>query len=131
MKENQPRNGYDLSTTIGKLTLRNPVMPASGTFGYAAEYAPFIDLNRLGAIVVKCITPKPRMGSFPHRLAEAPSGTVCTIGLQNVGIDRFIEEKMPRFRVCRRCLRTLLPMESKLHLCASRILTRRYAIPFD
>jgi len=88
----------DLSVRIGKLTLQNPVMPASGTFGYAAEYSPFIDLNRLGAIVVKCITPKPRMGSYPHRLAEAPSGTVCTIGLQNVGIDRFIEEKMPYLR---------------------------------
>lgn len=88
----------DLSVRIGKLTLQNPVMPASGTFGYAAEYGPFIDLNRLGAIVVKCITPKPRMGSYPHRLAEVPSGTVCTIGLQNVGIDRFVEEKMPYLR---------------------------------
>ena len=90
--------GYDLTTTIGGITLQNPVMPASGTFGYAVEYAPFIDLNRLGAIVVKCITPKPRMGSHPHRLAEVPSGTVCTVGLQNVGIDRFIEEKMPFLR---------------------------------
>jgi dihydroorotate dehydrogenase (NAD+) catalytic subunit len=73
-------------------------MPASGTFGYAIEYAPFIDLNSLGAIVVKCITLKPRMGSYPHRLAEVPSGTVSTIGLQNVGVDRFIEEKMPYLR---------------------------------
>ncbi len=92
------RNGCDLTTTIGTLTLQNPVMPASGTFGYAIEYAPFIDLNSLGAIVVKCITPQARMGSYPHRLAEAPSGTVCTIGLQNVGVDRFIEEKMPYLR---------------------------------
>ncbi len=92
------KNEYDLTTRIGNLTLQNPVMPASGTFGYAAEYAPFIDLNRLGAIVVKCITPKPRMGSYPHRLAEVPSGAVCTIGLQNVGVDRFIEEKMPYLR---------------------------------
>lgn len=92
------KNGYDLTTNIGKLTLQNPVMPASGTFGYAIEYAPFIDLNSLGAIIVKCITLKPRMGSYPHRLAEVPSGTVCTIGLQNVGVDRFIEEKMPYLR---------------------------------
>ena len=92
------KNGYDLTTKIGKLTLQNPVMPASGTFGYAIEYAPFIDLNSLGAIVVKCITPKPRMGSYPQRLAEVPSGTVCTIGLQNVGVDLFIEEKMPYLR---------------------------------
>jgi dihydroorotate dehydrogenase (NAD+) catalytic subunit len=92
------KKGYELTTTIGKLALQNPVMPASGTFGYAIEYAPFIDLNSLGAIVVKCITLKPRMGSYPHRLAEVPSGTVCTIGLQNVGVDRFIEEKMPYLR---------------------------------
>jgi dihydroorotate dehydrogenase (NAD+) catalytic subunit len=92
------KNGYEIKTTIGKLALQNPVMPASGTFGYAIEYAPFIDLNSLGAIVVKCITLKPRMGSYPHRLAEVPSGTVCTIGLQNVGVDRFIEGKMPYLR---------------------------------
>lgn len=88
----------DLSVQIGKLTLKNPVMPASGTFGYATEYAPFIDLNSLGAIIVKCITPKPQIGSYPHRLAETPSGSVCTIGLQNVGVDQFIEEKMPYLR---------------------------------
>ena len=92
------KNGYNLTTTIGKLLLQNPVMPASGTFGYAIEYAPWLDLNRLGAIIVKCITLKPRMGSYPHRLAEVASGTVCTIGLQNVGVDRFIEEKMPYLR---------------------------------
>jgi dihydroorotate dehydrogenase (NAD+) catalytic subunit len=88
----------DLSVQISKLTLKNPVMPASGTFGYAIEYATFIDLNSLGAIIVKCITPKPQIGSYPHRLAEAPSGSVCTIGLQNVGVDQFIEEKMPYLR---------------------------------
>lgn len=73
-------------------------MPAAGTFGYAIEFAPFIDLNRLGAILVKSVTLKPRLGSYPHRLAESPSGTVCTIGLQNVGLQRFIEEKMPLLR---------------------------------
>lgn len=88
----------DLSVQIGKVSLRNPVMPASGTFGYAIEFAPFIDLNRLGAILVKCVTLKPRLGSYPHRLVEAPSGMVCTIGLQNVGLQRFIEEKMPFLR---------------------------------
>lgn len=88
----------DLSVHIGKVSLRNPVMPAAGTFGYAIEFAPFIDLNRLGAILVKSVTLKPRLGSYPHRLAESPSGTVCTIGLQNVGLQRFIEEKMPLLR---------------------------------
>ncbi len=94
-------NGYDLTTTIGKITLQNPVMPASGTFGYGIEYAPFVDLNSLGAIIVKCITLKPRMGSYPHRLAEVPSGAIATVGLQNVGVDRFIEEKMPYLRQLR------------------------------
>ena len=88
----------DLSVKIGKMTLKNPVMPASGTFGYAVEFAPFIDLDALGAIVVKCLTLKPRVGSFPHRLAEVASGSVCTIGLQNVGVDRFVKEKMPFLR---------------------------------
>jgi len=88
----------DLSVQIGKVSLRNPVMPASGTFGYAIEFAPFIDLNRLGAILVKCVTLKPRLGSYPHRFVESPSGMVCTIGLQNVGLQRFIEEKMPFLR---------------------------------
>ncbi len=88
----------DLSVKIGKMVLKNPVMPASGTFGYAVEFAPFIDLDRLGALVVKCVTLKPRVGSYPHRLAEAASGSVCTIGLQNVGLDRFVKEKMPLLR---------------------------------
>lgn len=88
----------DTTVRIGSLTLKNPVMPASGTFGYAMEFRPFIDLNRLGAIVVKCITLEPRLGSHPHRLVETPSGSVCTIGLQNVGVDRFITEKMPFLR---------------------------------
>jgi dihydroorotate dehydrogenase (NAD+) catalytic subunit len=94
-------DGYDLTTSVGKLTLQNPVMPASGTFGYAIEFAPFIDLNSLGAIIVKCITLKPLMGNYPHRLAEVASGTVFSIGLQNVGVDRFIKEKMPFLRQLR------------------------------
>jgi dihydroorotate dehydrogenase (NAD+) catalytic subunit len=87
----------DLSLQIGKLLLKNPVIPASGTFGYGQEYEQFFDLNRLGAVITKTITPKPRIGSFPHRLTEVPSGSLATIGLQNVGIDRFIEEKLPYF----------------------------------
>jgi dihydroorotate dehydrogenase (NAD+) catalytic subunit len=85
----------DCSVNIGSLRLKNPVMPASGTFGYGEEYAPFMDLNRLGAIVVKTITPKPRVGSYPHRSTEVASGLLASIGLQNVGIERFIEDKLP------------------------------------
>jgi dihydroorotate dehydrogenase (NAD+) catalytic subunit len=88
----------DMSVRINKLILRNPVMPAAGTFGYAAEFSRFIDLNQLGAIIVKCITLEPRLGSCPHRLVETASGSVCTIGLQNVGVERFIKEKMPFLR---------------------------------
>lgn len=87
----------DLSVQIGRLTLKNPVMPSSGTFGYGQEYERFFDLNRLGAIIVKTITLKPRIGSYPHRSIEIPSGFLGTIGLQNVGIERFIEEKLPYF----------------------------------
>ena len=87
----------DLSVTIGRLRLKNPVMPASGTFGYGPEYEEFFDLNRLGAIIVKTITLKPRIGSYPHRSTEVPSGLLASIGLQNVGIESFIEEKLPYF----------------------------------
>jgi dihydroorotate dehydrogenase (NAD+) catalytic subunit len=87
----------DLSVHIGRLRLNNPVMPASGTFGYGEEYSQFFDLNRLGAIIVKTITSKPRIGNYPHRSTEVPSGFLASIGLQNVGIDKFIEEKLPYF----------------------------------
>jgi len=88
----------DGSVRIGPLLLKNPVMPASGTFGYAQEYAPFMDLNRLGAIVVKTITVKPKVGSFPHRSAEAASGLLASIGQQNVGMERFLQDKLPFFQ---------------------------------
>ena len=87
----------DLAVSIGRLRLKNPVMPASGTFGYGEEYEDFFDLNRLGAIIVKTITRKPRIGSYPHRSTEVSSGLLASIGLQNVGIDKFIEEKLPYF----------------------------------
>ena len=87
----------DLSVHIGAMKLKNPVMPASGTFGYGQEYSEFLDLNRLGAIIVKTITLKPRIGSYPHRSTEVASGLLANIGLQNVGVERFIEEKLPCF----------------------------------
>lgn len=88
----------DLSVKIGKLTLKNPVMSASGTFGYGEEYSEFIDLNRLGAVVVKGLSLKPREGNPPPRIIETPSGMLNSIGLQNIGIERFITEKMPFLR---------------------------------
>jgi len=85
----------DLSVSIGKLDLQNPVMVASGTFGYAEEFKDFIDLKKLGAIVTKTITIKPRYGNLPPRTCETPAGMLNSIGLENPGIDKFIKEKLP------------------------------------
>jgi dihydroorotate dehydrogenase (NAD+) catalytic subunit len=88
----------DLSVTIGGMILKNPVMTASGTFGYGGEYAPFIDLNRLGAVVVKGLSLEPRSGNPPPRIMETPSGMLNAVGLQNVGVRAFISEKLPFLR---------------------------------
>lgn len=88
----------NLSVNIGKIKLKNPVMTASGTFGYGEEYSEFIDLNRLGAIVVKGLSLTPKEGNPPPRVVETPSGMLNAIGLQNIGIDKFIKEKIPFLR---------------------------------
>ena len=84
-----------LSVNIGKLKLKNPVMVASGTFGYAGEFAGFIDINKLGAIVTKTITLKPRPGNPAPRTCETPAGMLNAIGLENPGADVFLKEKLP------------------------------------
>ena len=86
------------AVSIGGLRLANPVMTASGTFGYGEEYAPFIDLNALGAIIVKGLSLNPRMGNPPPRIIETASGMLNAIGLQNVGVQAFIEKKLPYLR---------------------------------
>lgn len=83
-----------LSVKIGRLKLKNPVMVASGTFGYAEEFKDFIELKKLGAIVTKTITLKPRNGNPPPRTCEVPSGMLNSIGLENPGINKFIDEKL-------------------------------------
>jgi dihydroorotate dehydrogenase (NAD+) catalytic subunit len=85
----------NLSVKIGNLKLKNPVMVASGTFGYAEEFKDFINLKKLGAIVTKTITLKPRRGNLPPRTCETPAGMLNSIGLENPGMDKFIEEKLP------------------------------------
>ena len=85
----------DLSVKIGDLELTNPVMVASGTFGYAEEFKDFFDLNKLGAIVTKTVTPEPRPGNRPPRIVETVGGMLNSIGLPNVGVEDFIIEKMP------------------------------------
>jgi dihydroorotate dehydrogenase (NAD+) catalytic subunit len=88
----------NLSVSIGKLKLKNPVMVASGTFGYAEEFTDFINLKDLGAVVTKTITLKPRRGNVPPRTCETPSGLLNSIGLENPGIEVFIREKLPSLR---------------------------------
>jgi dihydroorotate dehydrogenase (NAD+) catalytic subunit len=88
----------DLSVELGPLRLKNPVLTASGTFGYGLEFLPFLDLGELGGIVTKGLSPRPRDGNPPVRIVETPAGMLNSIGLQNVGIDRFIAEKLPQLR---------------------------------
>jgi dihydroorotate dehydrogenase (NAD+) catalytic subunit len=84
----------DLRVNIGSLEIANPVMTASGTFGYAREFENLMNLHRLGAVIVKGISLNPRPGNPPPRIVETPCGMLNSIGLQNVGVDRFISEKM-------------------------------------
>ena len=86
----------DLRVNIGSLELRNPVMTASGTFGYGQEYAPLMDLSRLGGIIVKGTTLEPRQGTPYPRMAETPSGMLNAVGLQNGGVDYFVQNIYPR-----------------------------------
>lgn len=85
----------DLSVQIGALKLRNPVLVASGTFGYGKESADLVDLEKLGGIITKSVSPKPRDGNPPPRIVELPAGMLNSIGLQNVGVEAFVMEKLP------------------------------------
>ncbi|MBF0487316.1 MAG: dihydroorotate dehydrogenase [Nitrospirae bacterium] len=88
----------NLSVNIGGLELKNPVVTASGTFGYGVEYAEFLDLNLIGAITVKGLSLRPAKGNPPGRVWETPCGMLNAIGLQNIGIDAFIKDKLPELR---------------------------------
>ena len=99
MKKRRPRRkseSADLSVDLGFLKLRNPVIAASGTFGYGLEFKPFVDLDDLGAIVVKGLYLNPRPGNLPPRLAETASGLLNAIGLQGIGIRAFRTEILPQ-----------------------------------
>jgi dihydroorotate dehydrogenase (NAD+) catalytic subunit len=85
----------DLNVNLGELELQNPVMTASGTFGYAREFEGLVDLNRLGAIIVKGLSLAPTKGNPPPRIVETPCGMLNAIGLENVGIEVFIKHKLP------------------------------------
>lgn len=88
----------DLGVQVGALRLRNPIIAASGTFGYGVEFSHLVDLNSLGAIVVKGLSREPIEGAPPPRVVETPSGMLNAIGLQNVGVRAFVAEKLPVLR---------------------------------
>ncbi len=88
----------DLTTRIGPLSLQNPVIAASGTFGYGLEFEPLVDLNLLGAVVVKGLSLKPMAGNPPPRIVETPGGMLNAIGLANIGLEAFLKDKLPRLR---------------------------------
>ena len=91
-------SGVDLRVSIGSIHLKNPIIAASGTFGYAIEFAELVDLNRLGGIVVKGLSAKPMVGNPAPRMVETPSGIINSIGLQNIGVRGFVAEKLPQLR---------------------------------
>jgi len=88
----------NLEVEIARIKLKNPVITASGTFGYGEEFTPFINLNKLGGMILKGITLKPKMGNPPPRIIETPSGMLNAIGLQNVGVEVLIKEKLPQLQ---------------------------------
>jgi dihydroorotate dehydrogenase (NAD+) catalytic subunit len=85
----------NLSVNIAGVTLKNPVMPASGTFGSGREYAEFVDINRLGAVVTKGVSITPWLGNPPRRIAETASGALNSVGLQNAGVEAFLRDDLP------------------------------------
>jgi dihydroorotate dehydrogenase (NAD+) catalytic subunit len=93
-----PTERVDLSVQVGNLRLSNPIIAASGTFGYGLEFAHLVDLDRLGGIVTKGLSLQPIEGAPPPRLCETPSGMLNAVGLQNVGVDSFVKDKLPLLR---------------------------------
>ncbi len=87
--------GVDERVVLAGIPLRNAVLTASGTFGYGSEFAPFLDLEKLGGFVAKSLTLEPRHGNPPPRIAEAPAGMLNAISIENVGVKVFLEEKLP------------------------------------
>jgi len=91
-------SGVDLRISIGSVRLKNPIIAASGTFGYGIEFAQLVDLNRLGGIVVKGLSAQPMAGAPAPRMWDIPGGMINAIGLQNIGVRAFVAEKLPELR---------------------------------
>ena len=98
MKTDKNDRRPNMAVEIAGIRMKNPVMPASGTFGYGEEYAPYLDLEQIGAIVTKGLSLNPKAGNPTPRIAETVSGMLNAIGLQNVGVDAFIQYKLPFLR---------------------------------
>ena len=105
-----PAAAPDLSVTFAGIKLKNPVIAASGTFGYGIEFEDVVHLNKLGGFVVKGLSAEPMAGNPPPRLYETPAGMLNSIGLQNIGARAFIDEKLPqaaedeKYRGLRQCV---------------------------
>ena len=97
----QAPEGSALAVTVGQLNLRNPILTASGTFGYGLEFEDFVDLSRIGGLCTKGLSLRPHAGNVPPRICETPAGMLNAIGLQNVGVEVFLREKLPRLRELR------------------------------
>lgn len=93
--ESVDENLLDEGVVLAGIPLRNPVLTASGTFGYGTEFAPFLDLEKIGGFVAKSLTLEPRFGNPPPRIGETPSGMLNAISIENVGVRAFLEEKLP------------------------------------
>jgi len=113
----------DLSTNLGGIPLRNPVLTASGTFGYGTELAPFMDLRRIGGFVAKSLTLEPRHGNPPPRIVETPAGMLNAISLENVGVKAFVEEKLPEIPEGVPVIASVFGTEIELYAEVSRHLT--------
>ncbi len=88
----------DLTVEVGAVRLKNPILTASGTFGYGLEFLPYYDLGELGGLVTKGLSLRPRLGNPPERICETPAGMLNAIGLQNIGVEAFLTEKLPELR---------------------------------
>ena len=96
--KSEAAEGVDLTVQVGALRLQNPIIAASGTFGYGVEFAHLVDLNRLGGVVTKGISLEPMEGAPSPRLCETPSGMLNAVGLQNIGVEAFVRDKLPMLR---------------------------------
>ena len=113
----------EMAVNVAGIALRNPVMTASGTFGYGKEFADYVDLLKIGAFITKGLSLKPRSGNPTPRVVETPGGMLNAIGLQNVGIEAFIAQKVPFLRSVENTTSPVSPGGSLRPVCGSMIST--------